>query len=145
MGITSAIKIRLLSGKLFLVIMSTLLLAITAIYLPGCDGKAYTQTLKITSEPVNVSGLITKVEYYQDGELVETMIFIDGNGDRIIDGKSGPSKQKCWPGGWEWFDDMYTEVSVEHSTMEKVGNKVKIQTSSNTYELLPAEYKCGDM
>ncbi|MCD6567305.1 MAG: hypothetical protein J7K94_01000 [Dehalococcoidia bacterium] len=142
---TSATKRRILPGKLLPVVMSLLLLATMAISLPGCSGKAYTQTLKITAEPVNVSGLVTKVEYYQDGELTNSLIFIDGNGDKVIDGKSGPSKQNCWPNGWEWFDDMYAEVTVEHSTMETVGNKVRIQASSNTYDLLPAEYECGDL
>ncbi len=129
-------------GKQYALVILGLMLVIAVILFPGCSGNAYTQTIKITAEVVNVSGLVAKIEYYRDGELVRSIHFIDGNGDSIIDGKSGPSEEGHWPKGWEWFDNLYSDVIVGHSTMAVTDAKIKIQ-DSNTYEFLTGEYECA--
>lgn len=136
------IKNRIWKGKLHALVVVALILATAVILFSGCSGSTYTQTISITVEPASVSGLLAKIEYYRDSELVNSMLFIDGNGDSIIDGKSGPTEQGCWPKGWEWFDDLYCDVIVGHSTIAVVGEKIKVQDGT-TYELLPAEYECG--
>jgi hypothetical protein len=123
-----------------LVIMA-LVVAIVVILFPGCGGNSYTQTIKIAVEPVNVSGLHAKIECYRDAELIDSMHFIDGNGDGIIDGKSGPKETGHWPRGWEWFDDLYGDVTIGHSTITLAGDKVQFQDGT-TYELLTGEYEC---
>jgi hypothetical protein len=123
-----------------LVIMALILAAIVVLF-PGCSGHRYTQTIKITAEPLNVSGLHTKVEYYRDAELVISIHFLDGNGDGIIDGKSGPKDEGNWPEGWEWFDDLYKDVIVGQSRITVTGEKVKLQDGIS-YEFLVGEYEC---
>jgi sporulation protein YlmC with PRC-barrel domain len=118
-----------------------LILAILLIIVTGCSNGTYTQTIKITIDPVNVNGLISKIGYYRDRELVNSLTFIDGDGDSIIDGKTGPSAEGNWPKGWEWFDDLYSDVVVGYSTITKVGEKIVIQ-NTNTHEFLPGEYEC---
>jgi len=109
----------------------------------GCSRSAsHTQTLNVVAEPVNVVGLHAKVEYHRDAELVNSMHFIDGNGDSVIDGKSGPKEKGCWPKGWEWFDDLYSDVVVGQSTIIVVDEKIKFQDGI-TYELIPGNYECG--
>ena len=118
-----------------------LILAILLIIVTGCSKGTYTQTIKITIDPVNVNGLISKIGYYRDRELVNSLTFIDGDGDSIIDGKTGPSAEGNWPKGWEWFDDLYSDVVVGHSTITMMGEKIVIQ-NANTHEFLPGEYEC---
>jgi len=128
-------------GNYMRLVIIALILATMVILFPGCSGHTYTQTIEITAEPLNVSGLHTKVEYYRDAELVESLHFLDGNGDGIIDGKSGPTDKGHWPKGWEWFDDLYKDVTVGHSTIMLTGEKVKLQDGIS-YEFLVGEYEC---
>jgi len=139
---TDIIKNRICKGKPYAPVILALMLIIAVILFPGCSGNTYTQAIKITAEPVNVTGRVVKIEYYRDSELVSSIHFIDGNGDSIIDGKSGPSGEGHWPKGWEWFDNLYSDVIVGHATIEVTGEKVKIQ-DSNTYEFLRGEYECA--
>jgi hypothetical protein len=108
----------------------------------GCSRAAsHTQTINIVAEPVNVVGLHAKVEYYLDAELVNSMHFIDGNGDSVIDGKSGPKEKGSWPEGWEWFNDLYGDVVVGHSTITMEGERIKFQDGV-VYELIAGNYEC---
>ena len=127
--------------KLHILVPVILILAMSAILFPGCVGDTYTQTIKVTAEPINVNGLVAKIEYHRDRELINSMHFIDGNGDGVIDGKAGHSEDGLWPKGWEWFDDMYNDVTVGYSTIVVAGEKIKIQNST-TYEFLTGEYEC---
>ena len=122
-------------------VLLALAVAVTASLFAGCGGNTYTQTIKVVVEPVNVSGLHAKIQYYRDTELVNSMHFVDGNGDGIIDGKSGPTEGGAWPKGWEWFDDLYRDVTIGHSTITLTGDKVKFQDGI-TYELVTGEYEC---
>jgi hypothetical protein len=122
-------------------VIVALALAIAAIPLAGCGGSTYAQTIKVVVEPVNVSGLHAKIEYYRDAELIASMHFVDGNGDGIIDAKSGPKETGDWPRGWEWFDDLYRDVAVGHSTIKVSGDKLQFQDGT-TYELVTGEYEC---
>jgi len=121
--------------------MIALILAIVLVITIGCRERTYTQTIRITIEPINVNGLISKIGYYRDRELVNSLTFIDGDGDSVIDGKSGPSAEGNWPKGWEWFDDLYNDVLVGYSTIAMVEEKIIIQ-NTNTHEFLPGEYEC---
>ncbi len=123
-----------------LVTIGVILSAIVVLF-SGCNTPAYSQTIKITAEADGVNGLLARIEYYQDSRLVNSINLIDGNGDTIIDGKSGPSKEGQWPKGWHWFDNLYHDVVVGSSTMEIAGEKIKIQATT-TYEFLPGEYEC---
>jgi len=129
-------------GKLRALIAVSLILATAVILFPGCRGNIYTQTIEISVEPVDGSGLLVRIEYYRDSELANSIRFVDGDGDNIIDGKSGPTGQGQWPKGWEWFDDMYRDVIVGQSTIAVAGEKIRIQEST-TYEFLPGNYECG--
>ncbi len=129
-------------GKLRALITVALILATAVVLFPGCRGDIYTQTIEISVEPVDGSGLLVRIEYYCDSELANSVRFVDGDGDNIIDGKSGPVGQGQWPKGWEWFDDMYRDVIIGQSTIAVVGEKIIIQDSS-TYEFLPGNYECG--
>ena len=108
----------------------------------GCESKTYARTIRITSEPVNVSGLFARVEYLRDGEVVNSVHLIDGNGDGIIDGKSGPKEDGNWPEGWQWFDSMYRDAAVGLTIIAFDGQKVTV-TDANTYEFMVGEYECG--
>ncbi len=122
-------------------VMVALAVAIMVIPFVGCGGHTYAQTIKVVAEPVNVSGLHAEIEYYRDAELIASMHFVDGNGDGIIDAKSGPKETGDWPRGWEWFDDLYRDVIVGHSTITLTGDKLQFQDGT-TYELLTGEYEC---
>ena len=121
-----------------------LVICIVLIILAGCNEEAYSQTIKITIDPINISGRIAKIEYYRDRELSNSIKFIDGDGDGIIDGKSGPSVEGNWPKGWEWFDDMHNDVIVGYSTIKMVEGKIKIHNGT-TYEFMPGEYECENI
>ena len=118
-----------------------LVVAVMLIISLGCGEETYTQTIRIFVEPVSVGGLHAKIEYYRDAKLVNSINFIDGNGDGIIDGKSGPTEGGNWPKGWQWFDDLHRDVIVGHSTITITGEKVKFQDGT-TYEFLTGEYEC---
>ena len=120
----------------------TLCVLLTAIPSIGCDSPSYAQTIRIVAEPVNTAGLFARVEYLRDGELVSSVHLIDGNGDGVIDGKSGPSEEGMWPTGWEWFDAMYADVVVGQTPIDFDGQKVVV-TESSTYEFIVGEYECG--
>lgn len=107
----------------------------------GCESKTYARTIRITSEPVNVTGLFARVEYLRDGEVVNAVHLIDGNGDGVIDGKSGPKEDGNWPEGWLWFDAMYQDAAVGQTTIAFDGQKVTV-TDANTYEFIVGEYEC---
>jgi len=117
-------------------------MALLAMPMTGCESTSYAQTIRIVAEPVNVSGLFARIEYLRDGEVANSVHLVDGNGDGIIDGKSGPSEVGMWPMGWEWFDDMYVDVVVGKTSMEFDGQKV-IVNESCTYEFIVGEYECG--
>jgi len=121
-------------------LVACMLLAVAP--LGGCETPSYTQTIRIVAEPVNVSGLFARIEYLRDGEVSNSVHLVDGNGDGIIDGKSGPSEVGVWPIGWEWFDEMYADVVVGKTSMDFDGQKV-IVTESSTYEFIVGEYECG--
>jgi len=124
---------------LFLALFVSLItLAATA----GCDSSTQVRTIRITSAPVNVTGLFARVEYLRDGKVVNAVHLIDGNGDGIVDGKSGPRGEGNWPDGWQWFDAMYKDAIVGQTTMEFDGQKVTV-TAGNTYEFIVGEYECG--
>lgn len=107
----------------------------------ACEPQMYSQTINISVEVVNVSGRLARVEHYRDGELVNSLNLIDGNGDGIIDGKSGPSQAGKWPKGWQWFDDLYHDVTVGYSTIEVTGDHIRI-VEGNTYEFVTGKYEC---
>ena len=117
-------------------------LALGLLVLVGCSSTTYAQTVRITAEPVNVAGLFARVEYLRDGEVVSSVHLVDGNGDGVIDGKSGPRGEGMWPDGWEWFDNMYKDVVVGQSTMMFDGYKVVV-TEDSEYEFVVGEYECG--
>lgn len=109
--------------------------------LPACSGQTHSQTIRIGVEQVNVGGIMTRVEYYRSGELLNSVNLIDGNGDGVIDGKSGPTQPGNWPKGWEWFDDLYADVTVGQSTIALTDDKVTVQDGT-TYEFITGEYEC---
>jgi len=135
-------KSKIWRGKRGALVLVALILATIVVLLPGCGQHTYTQTIKIAVEPVDGSGLLVRIECYRDSEVVNSIRFVDGNGDSIIDGKSGPKEEGHWPKGWEWFDALHNDVIIGASTIEVVGEKIKIQDST-TYEFLPGEYECG--
>jgi len=108
----------------------------------GCSSKTYARTIRITSETVNVTGLFARVEYLRDGDVVNAVHLIDGNGDGLIDGKSGPREPGNWPEGWQWFDSMYRDSVVGQTGISFDGQKVTV-VAANTYELMVGEYECG--
>ena len=121
------------------------LIIVSALVVPaGCSEEIYSQTINVTIDPINVTGRIAKIEYYRDRELTNSINFIDGDGDSIIDGKSGPSVDGNWPKGWEWFDDMYNEIVVGYSTITMVEGKIRIQNGT-IYEFMPGEYECENI
>jgi hypothetical protein len=122
-------------------VMVALAVAIMVIPFVGCGGDTYAQTINVVAEPMNVSGLHAEIEYHRDAELIASMHFVDGNGDGIIDAKSGPKETGDWPRGWEWFDDLYEDVAVGYSTITLTGDKLQFQNGT-TYELLIGEYEC---
>jgi len=119
-------------------------LVLGLLVLVGCASTTYAQTIRITAESVNAAGLFARVEYLRDGEVVNSVHLIDGNGDGVIDGKSGPGEEGLWPDGWEWFDNMYKDVVVGQSTMTFDGHKVVV-TELSEYEFIVGEYECRNL
>jgi hypothetical protein len=107
----------------------------------GAEARVYTQSVKITTEQVDEKGSLVIIESYRDSELMNSMHFIDGDGDGIIDGKSGPKERGYWPKGWGWFDDLYDDVIVGQSNIWSKDGKIKIQ-NGNTHEFRIGEYQC---
>ena len=116
-------------------------LIVSGLAFVACEAPSYAETIRIVAEPVNVAGLFARVEYLRDGELTNSVHLIDGNGDGIVDGKSGPSEQGLWPAGWEWFDAMYEDVVVGQTPLDFDGQKVVVRAES-TYEFVVGEYEC---
>ncbi len=119
-----------------------LAVCISLVATAGCDSSAQARTIRITSAPVNVTGLFARVEYLRDGKVVNAVHLIDGNGDGVVDGKSGPKDDGNWPDGWQWFDAMYQDATVGQTTVAFDGQKVTV-TAGNTYEFIVGEYECG--
>ena len=115
-------------------------LALGLLLVVGCSSTTYAQTIRITSESVNVSGLFARVEYLRDGEVVNSVHLIDGNGDGVIDGKSGPVEEGVWPDGWEWFDNMYEDTVVGETSLSFDGQKVVVE-AAKAYEFVVGEYE----
>lgn len=115
------------------------------ILFPACKGtkeeRVYTQSVKITTERVDEKGRLVIIESYRDSELINSMHFIDGDGDSIIDGKSGPKERGYWPKGWGWFDDLYDDVIVGQSNVWLTDGKITLQ-NGNTHEFRIGEYQC---
>lgn len=133
---------RLLSSSAAQGVVALCLLFIGAAV--ACDAEVYSETIRISADEVNEDGLFARIEYLRDGEIINSLHLVDGNGDGTIDGKSGPKEAGSWPSGWEWFDDMYSDVVVGQTTMEFDGTKV-IVTEQKTYEFIVGEYECRGM
>ena len=131
--------------KLYAFAVIALALGMVAVVCSGCRGaeKEYDQSVKITVEPMSQNGVLLMMEYYRDSELTTSMRLIDGDGDGVIDGKSGPTEKGQWPKGWGWFDDLYEEVTVGQTTMSESGGKVAIQDEATSHELRAGEYQVG--
>jgi hypothetical protein len=90
------------SKNLWAIAIIVVMLGVVILF-PACKGaeeRVYTQSVKITTEQVDEKGSLVIIESYRDSELMNSMHFIDGDGDGIIDGKSGPKERGYWPKGW---------------------------------------------
>jgi len=119
-------------------LMCALVLALTAA--AGCESSTYSQRICITAESMNVDGLFAKVEYLRDGKVVNSVHLVDGDGDGVIDGKSGPKAGGTWPVGWQWFDDMYADTVVGETVISYDEQKIVVK-ASKTYEFMTGEYE----
>jgi len=108
--------------------------------LAGCSDTTYAQTIKATAETMNAGGLFARVEYLKDGDVVNSVHLVDGDGDGIIDGKSGPKSEGNWPVGWQWFDEMYVDSVVGQTIISFDGQKVVVE-AAKTYEFIVGEYE----
>ncbi len=108
--------------------------------LAGCQTATYAESIRIIAEPMNIDGLFARVEYLQDGNVVNSVYLVDGNGDGVIDGKSGPRTEGNWPAGWLWFDSMYRDAVVGETEIAFDGQKVVV-TAASTYEFVVGEYQ----
>ncbi len=115
-------------------------LVLAAGFFIACDTTPYAQTIRITAEPMNVDGLFARIEYLKDGKVENSVHLVDGDGDGVIDGKSGPRSQGNWPVGWLWFDQMYQDTVVGETEISFDGQKVTI-TAESTYEFVVGEYE----
>ncbi len=106
----------------------------------ACENKVYSETIRVTAESMNENGLFSRVEYLRNGKVANSVHLVDGDGDGIVDGKSGPRSAGAWPAGWEWFDDMYTDTVVGETTIAFDQHKVVV-TASKTYEFIVGEYE----
>ena len=132
--------LRPVSPGLARVAMLLCVALLASVVLAGCDSTAYSQTIRITAEPMNVDGLFARVEYLKDGKVENSVHLVDGDGDGVIDGKSGPSSEGNWPDGWRWFDRMYQDTVVGETEISFDGQKV-IVTAESTYEFVVGEYE----
>jgi len=114
-----------------------LTLAVMAV---GCETAAHSEKIRITAESMNADGLFAKVEYLRDGKVANSVHLVDGDGDGVVDGKSGPRTGGTWPAGWVWFDDMYEDTVVGQTVMSFDGQKVVV-TAAKTYEFVAGEYE----
>ena len=115
-------------------------LSVVALAATGCEKSTYSQRIRITAETMNVDGLFAKVEYLRDGKVVNSVHLVDGDGDGIVDGKSGPKAGGTWPVGWQWFDDLYTDTVVGETTISLDEQKVVVK-AAKTYEFMVGEYE----
>ena len=131
-----------MTKNLWPIAITTVMLGVLTLLL-ACNGseEAYTQSVKIATEQVNEIGSLVIIESYRDDELVNSMHFIDGDGDGIIDGKSGPKERDYWPKGWGWFDDLYEDITVGQSSLSVTDGKIKLQ-NGNIHEFRVGEYQC---
>jgi hypothetical protein len=106
----------------------------------GCESTAHSERYQITAESRNAAGLFAKVEYLQDGKIANSVHLVDGDGDGVVDGKSGPKAGGSWPAGWQWFDDMYDDTVVGQTVVSFDGQKVVV-TAARTYEFIAGEYE----
>lgn len=116
------------------------LLVVMVVTTVGCNSTTYSQTIRITAETMNVDGLFAKVEYLRDGKVANSVHLVDGDGDGVIDGKSGPKAGGTWPVGWQWFDDMYEDTVVGETAISFDGQKVVVK-AAKTYEFVAGEYE----
>jgi outer membrane murein-binding lipoprotein Lpp len=119
-------------------LLCALVLAVAAV--AGCESTTYSQRIRITAEAMNVDGLFAKVEYLRDGKVVNSVHLVDGDGDGVIDGKSGPKAGGTWPVGWQWFDDMYADTVVGETVIAFDEQKIVVK-ASKTYEFMTGEYE----
>ena len=96
--------------------------------------------MRITAENINSEGLFARVEYLRDGDVINSVHLVDGDGDGVVDGKSGPKTAGNWPLGWEWFDHMYTDAVVGQTVVSFDGLKVFVE-ATKTYEFVVGEYE----
>lgn len=131
-----------LRGSTRRVCTAALLCALSVVVLSatGCEKSTYSQRIRITAETMNVNGLFAKVEYLRDGKVVNSVHLVDGDGDGVIDGKSGPRAGGTWPVGWQWFDDMYADTVVGETVISFDEQKIVVK-ASKTYEFVTGEYE----
>ena len=120
------------------VFLCALVLAVGAA--AGCESTTYSQRIRITAESMNVDGLFATVEYLRDGKVVNSVHLVDGDGDGVIDGKSGPKAGGTWPVGWQWFDDLYSDTVVGETVISFDEQKIVVK-ASKTYEFMTGEYE----
>lgn len=121
------------------VVVLACLLALAAVP-TGCESTAHSERIRITAESMNADGLFAKVEYLRDGKIANSVHLVDGDGDGVVDGKSGPKAGSSWPAGWQWFDDMYDDTVVGQTVVSFDGQKVVV-TAARTYEFIAGEYE----
>jgi len=106
----------------------------------GCGRAPHSESMRITAENINSEGLFARVEYLRDGDVINSVHLVDGDGDGVVDGKSGPKTAGNWPLGWEWFDHMYTDAVVGQTVVSFDGLKVFVE-ATKTYEFVVGEYE----
>jgi len=127
--------------NLWALVLVILILGVVILF-PACKREhVYTQSIKIATEKVDEKGSLVIIKSYRDSDLVNTLHFIDGDGDGTVDGKSGPKEQGYWPKGWGWLDDLYDDVVVGQSSLHITDGKITIQ-NGNTHEFRIGEYQC---
>jgi hypothetical protein len=108
--------------------------------LVGCEQTTYSQRIRIVADPMNAGGLFAQVEYLRDGKVANSVHLVDGDGDGVIDGKTGPKSGGTWPVGWQWFDNMYDDTVVGETRIAFDGQKVVV-TAEKTYEFVVGDYE----
>jgi len=136
-------KDRMQRKNLWTIAIVTMAIGVVILF-PACgteEGRVYSQSVNITTERVDGQGNLAIIESFRDDELVNSMHFIDGDGDAVIDGKSGPKEPGQWPNGWGWFDDLYDDITVGESKIWVTDGKIEIQNGS-VHEFRTGEYQC---